>query len=241
MMFKAQLESEMDGVLVKQVDCLRDACKAVHESKELQALFQVVLSVGNALNAGTGKGNAVGFKLSALLKLSELKSSDKQDKKTTLLHFVVEVVHQSAPGIVRICEQQKAVRDATRVSLDELNAKKLEAERGLTQVAAGSAQFVARPEAFACANYGSVQGSFERPGNCEQVDDLTLFAYPADAHTEAAPEAGPGGAGAVSAASSSRAFGESRPPICWRPAANISISSSWAGVPAMSHRIWQRR
>ena len=110
--------------IVKQVDCLRDACKSVRESKELLALFQalplplptphprtrtslhtplrallgapphtnptqhtlnpragtslhtplralsqVVLSVGNALNAGTGKGNAVGFKLSALLKL----------------------------------------------------------------------------------------------------------------------------------------------------------------------------
>ena len=56
-----------------------------------QQLLQVVLDVGNALNAGTGKGNAVGFKLGALLKLSELKSSDKGDKKTTLLHFVVEV------------------------------------------------------------------------------------------------------------------------------------------------------
>ena len=60
--------------------------------------------MGNALNAGTGKGNAVGFKLSALLKLSELKSSDKTDKKTTLLHFVVEVVRSNAPQIRRVTE-----------------------------------------------------------------------------------------------------------------------------------------
>ena len=43
MIFKAQLESEMDGLLVKQVDCLRDACQAVRESTELHALFQVAL------------------------------------------------------------------------------------------------------------------------------------------------------------------------------------------------------
>jgi hypothetical protein len=118
--------------------------------------MQVVLDVGNALNAGTAKGNAVGFKLSTLLKLAELKGNDK---KTTLLHFVAEVVLQSAPAIIavrdaqkvvhlpssptisrhlpmcmQVCDAQKVVRDACRVSLDELQAKKLEVERGLAQV-----------------------------------------------------------------------------------------------------------
>ena len=58
--------------------------------------------MGNTLNAGTGKGNAVGFKLSALLKLSDLKSTDKGDKKSTLLHFVVEVVRSNAPRIRKV-------------------------------------------------------------------------------------------------------------------------------------------
>jgi len=131
MKFKAQLEADMDAILMQQVDDLQVACKLVAESKELHALMQVVLDVGNALNAGTSKGNAVGFKLSTLLKLAELKALDK---KTTLLHFVVEVVHNSAPGIMKVIQMQKAVRDATRVSLDELAAKKLEAERGLAHV-----------------------------------------------------------------------------------------------------------
>ena len=64
-----------------------------------QALFQIVLDVGNALNAGTAKGNAVGFKLSTLLKLAELKAVDK---KTTLLHYVVDVVRKNAPAIVQV-------------------------------------------------------------------------------------------------------------------------------------------
>lgn len=31
---------------------------------------------------------------------------------------------------------------------------------------------------------GSVSGSWEAPGTCEQVGDLTLYSYPAGAHTE---------------------------------------------------------
>jgi len=131
MRFKAQLEADMDAILMQQVDDLHTACKLVCDSQELHALMQIVLDVGNALNAGTAKGNAVGFKLSTLLKLAELKALDK---KTTLLHFVVEVVHTSAPGVVKVIEMQKAVRDAMRVSLDELAVKKVETERGLAHV-----------------------------------------------------------------------------------------------------------
>ena len=131
MAFKAQLELDMDGVLMQQIDDLKAACELVRDSKELHALMAIVLDVGNALNAGTAKGNAVGFKLSTLLKLAELKAADK---KTTLLHFVVDVVQQSVPQIARICEAQKAVRDASRISLDELEIKRLDAERGLAHV-----------------------------------------------------------------------------------------------------------
>ena len=69
--------------------------------------------------------------MSTLLKLADLKAVDK---KTTLLHYVVEVVRKNAPNIMRVCELQKVVREATRVSLDELQSKKAETERGLRQV-----------------------------------------------------------------------------------------------------------
>ena len=90
--------------------------------------------MGNTLNAGTGKGNAVGFKLSALLKLSDLKSTDKGDKKSTLLHFVVEVVRSNAPRIRKVTELLPIVRDAARVSLEDLEAKRREASAGLEHV-----------------------------------------------------------------------------------------------------------
>ena len=84
---------------VKQADTLKSSCDAVRDSKELKALMQIVLDVGNALNSGTAKGNAVGFKLSTLLKLAELKA---MDKKTTLLHFVVDVVRSREDRVKRV-------------------------------------------------------------------------------------------------------------------------------------------
>jgi hypothetical protein len=131
MMTKCQLEVDMDGLLMQRVDDLRIACKRVRDSTELHALMRIVLEVGNALNAGTSKGNAVGFKLSTLLKLAELKAADK---KTTLLHYVVNVVRQNTPTVVQVVELQTIVRNASRVSLDELAGKKGEAELGLKQI-----------------------------------------------------------------------------------------------------------
>jgi len=132
MMFKQQLEVDLEEVMLRPVDKLRAACEAVRDCKELHALFRIVLDVGNALNAGTSKGNAVGFKLSTLLKLADLKAADK---KRTLLHFVVEVVRKNAPAIhPAVVELQKLCADATRVSLEELGGKKAETEKGLNQV-----------------------------------------------------------------------------------------------------------
>ena len=87
MKFKSQMETDIEQ-WQKQVEQLTEGCSCVQESEKLRALFQVVLDVGNALNAGTAKGNAIGFRMGTLLKLAELKASDK---KTTLLHFTAEV------------------------------------------------------------------------------------------------------------------------------------------------------
>lgn len=55
-------------------------------------LLEAVLKAGNRMNAGTARGNAQAFNLTALRKLSDVKSTDGN---TTLLHFVVEEVVRS--------------------------------------------------------------------------------------------------------------------------------------------------
>lgn len=55
--------------------------------------------------------------------------------------------------------------------------------RGLTEVPATAPEFSNRPGAFACANFGSVRGSWESQ-DCEQVSDLKLYNYPTADHAE---------------------------------------------------------
>ncbi|KAG6435882.1 hypothetical protein SASPL_100763 [Salvia splendens] len=54
--------------------------------------LEAILKAGNRLNADTNWGNAQGFNITSLRRLSDVKSVDV---KTTLLHFVVEQVAKS--------------------------------------------------------------------------------------------------------------------------------------------------
>ncbi|KAK4350465.1 hypothetical protein RND71_029778 [Anisodus tanguticus] len=68
------------------------SCKELRTSRMLLRLLEAILKAVNPMNAGTARGNAQGFNLSAFQKLSYVKSNDG---KTTLLHFVVEQVIRS--------------------------------------------------------------------------------------------------------------------------------------------------
>ncbi|KAH0668891.1 hypothetical protein KY289_023384 [Solanum tuberosum] len=65
------------------------SCKELKVQRLFLKLLEAILKAGNRMNAGTSRGNAQAFKLTALRKLSDVKS---MDGKTTLLHFVVQEV-----------------------------------------------------------------------------------------------------------------------------------------------------
>ena len=79
--------------VVEEVDAQLSACeKVVHRvrhCKQLHALMEVVLKLGNFLNGGTAKGGAWGFKLDTLNKLKNTKASDGQ---LTLLHYLITLL-----------------------------------------------------------------------------------------------------------------------------------------------------
>ncbi|PQQ08456.1 formin-like protein 4 [Prunus yedoensis var. nudiflora] len=91
MLFRANYDPEVLH-LKKSLQTLEMGCKELRARGLFLKLLEAILKAGNRMNAGTARGNAQGFNLSALLKLSDVKSTDG---KTTLLHFVVEQVAQS--------------------------------------------------------------------------------------------------------------------------------------------------
>lgn len=91
MLFQSNYDSEILH-LKESIQTLELGCKELRNQGIFFKLLQAILKAGNRMNAGTNRGNAQGFNLTALRKLSHVKSTDG---KTTLLHFVVEQVARS--------------------------------------------------------------------------------------------------------------------------------------------------
>ncbi|WOL06653.1 formin-like protein 16 [Canna indica] len=91
MLFRANYEHEV-AHLKQSLQTLETACRELKSRGLFLKLLEAVLKAGNLMNAGTARGNAQAFNLSALCKLSDVKSTDGS---TTLLHFVVEEVIRS--------------------------------------------------------------------------------------------------------------------------------------------------
>lgn len=88
LLFKINYSSEV-AQLKQSLQTLEMASQELRTKGLFFKLLEAVLKAGNRMNAGTARGNAQAFNLTALRKLSDVKSADGG---TTLLHFVIEEV-----------------------------------------------------------------------------------------------------------------------------------------------------
>ncbi|XP_015689322.1 formin-like protein 16 [Oryza brachyantha] len=88
LLFKANYAAEV-AQLKQSLQTLEMASQELRTKGLFFKLLEAVLKAGNRMNAGTARGNAQAFNLTALRKLSDVKSTDGS---TTLLHFVIEEV-----------------------------------------------------------------------------------------------------------------------------------------------------
>ena len=110
--------------LKESLQALELGCKELKSRGLFLKLLEAILKAGNRMNAGTARGNAQGFNLTALQKLSDVKSTDG---KTTLLHFVVEHVAQSE-GKHRMINQNHNFGRRNGQSISTANSDSLTAE-----------------------------------------------------------------------------------------------------------------
>lgn len=68
------------------LDCLMAACVEVMTSQDLDLLLSATLKLSNVLDSGTRNGDSRGIRLPSMLKLADVKASDK---KTSLLKFIL--------------------------------------------------------------------------------------------------------------------------------------------------------
>uniref|UniRef100_A0A452QY90 Inverted formin-2 n=1 Tax=Ursus americanus TaxID=9643 RepID=A0A452QY90_URSAM len=96
------------------------ACNSLLTSHQLPIFCQLILKIGNFLNYGSHTGDADGFKISTLLKLTETKS---QQSRVTLLHHVLEEVEKSHPDLLQLPRDLEQPSHAAGINLELIRSE----------------------------------------------------------------------------------------------------------------------
>jgi len=94
---------------------------------------QTVLALGNAINSGTNRGAASGFRIGSLVKLSSTKA---RNGKTTLLHYLIKVLEDKMPDVLNVWADLKALEPTSRIELSNLGGELSALQKGLEAVEA---------------------------------------------------------------------------------------------------------
>ncbi|KAL8189851.1 UNVERIFIED_CONTAM: hypothetical protein K2H54_015017 [Gekko kuhli] len=101
-LFKLQFEEQVSNIK-PDIMAVSAACEEIRKSRSFCRLLELVLLMGNYMNAGSRNAQTFGFSLSSLCKLKDTKSVDQ---KTTLLHFLVEICEEKYPDVLRACKAE---------------------------------------------------------------------------------------------------------------------------------------
>lgn len=115
----------------KLMDSVTNACRELSECEHLKEIFKFVLSLGNALNDGTTRGGAKGFRLDILLKLNQVKASDNS---ITLLNYVAQALRAKNPAILEFDKQLPSIESASRVTVQVLKAGETAVRKAATLI-----------------------------------------------------------------------------------------------------------
>ncbi|KAG7201503.1 hypothetical protein KM043_004258 [Ampulex compressa] len=93
------------------------ACEEVKGSKKFARILELILLLGNYMNSGSKNGQAFGFEISFLTKLTSTKDVDN---KQTLMHYLVNTIEKKFPECLSFSEELTHVDRASRVSLENV-------------------------------------------------------------------------------------------------------------------------
>nr|KYP53601.1 Formin-like protein 6 [Cajanus cajan] len=103
----------------------------IKNSVKLKRIMQTILSLGNALNQGTARGSAIGFRLDSLLKLTETRA---RDRKMTLMHYLCKVLVDKLPEVLDFSKDLANLEPAAKIQLKFLAEEMQALNKGLEKV-----------------------------------------------------------------------------------------------------------
>uniref|UniRef100_A0A8D0CT09 Inverted formin 2 n=1 Tax=Sander lucioperca TaxID=283035 RepID=A0A8D0CT09_SANLU len=112
--------SSVVDMLKPKVKLVEEACQSLRKSTLVPSFCKLILDVGNFLNYGSHTGNAEGFKLSSLLKLTETKANKS---RITLLHHILEEAETNHPELLTLPDDIEICEKAAGVNLDSAQSE----------------------------------------------------------------------------------------------------------------------
>ncbi|XP_041055452.1 FH2 domain-containing protein 1-like isoform X2 [Carcharodon carcharias] len=102
------------------VQTMTEAARELMDCDELHIVIRLVLKAGNYMNAGGYSGNAVGFRISSLLKLVETKANQPG---MNLMHFVVMEAEKNDKKLMDFPSKLRNIGAASRLFKQELEGE----------------------------------------------------------------------------------------------------------------------
>ncbi|KAF8407252.1 hypothetical protein HHK36_006379 [Tetracentron sinense] len=103
----------------------------IRNSVKLKRIMQTILSLGNALNQGTARGSAIGFRLDSLLKLTDTRA---KNNKMTLMHYLCKVLADKLPDLLDFTKDLISLEAASKIQLKYLAEEMQAISKGLEKV-----------------------------------------------------------------------------------------------------------
>ncbi|KAJ8499175.1 hypothetical protein OPV22_009727 [Ensete ventricosum] len=156
--FKIQFRSQV-GDLKGNLNIVNSAAQEIRSSVKLKRIMQTILSLGNALNQGTARGSAVGFRLDSLLKLTDTRA---RNNKMTLMHYLCKVLADKLPELLDFPKDLVSLEVAAKIQLKTLAEEMQAISKGLEKV---------EQELTASENDGAVSQTF-----CKTLKEFLVVA-----------------------------------------------------------------
>ncbi|XP_067847799.1 inverted formin-2 isoform X1 [Heptranchias perlo] len=106
-------------MLRPRAELIKTGCQDLLSAPRLPLFCELILKVGNFLNYGSHTGDADGFKINTLLKLSETKANQS---RITLLHHMIEEAEKFHPDLLNLPDDLETISKAGGLSVDSLQS-----------------------------------------------------------------------------------------------------------------------
>lgn len=156
--FKIQFRSQVSD-LRNSLNVVNSVAEEIRNSAKLKRIMQTILSLGNALNHGTARGSAIGFRLDSLLKLTDTRA---RNNKMTLMHYLCKVLAEKLPELLDFQKDLVSLEGSTKIQLKFLAEEMQAISKGLEKVV---------QELTASENDGRVSENF-----CKTLKEFLGFA-----------------------------------------------------------------